>query len=80
MAIRNPKLFGLNVLSFLADVENKNLALKSLNLNILDLDIIRGSAAAGLERLDWISLSRLKQPIHKAVTRFSSETSQYPTI
>ena len=41
MAISNPKLFGLNVLSFLADVENKNLALKSLNLNSLDLDIIR---------------------------------------
>ena len=40
MAISNPKLFGLNVLSFLADVENKNLALKSLDLNTLDLDII----------------------------------------
>ena len=41
MAISNPKLFGLNVLSFLADVENKNLALKSLNLNTFDLDIVR---------------------------------------
>ena len=39
MAISNPKLFGLNVLSFLAEVENKNLALKSLDLNVFDLDI-----------------------------------------
>ena len=77
MAIRNPKLFGLNVLSFLADVENKNLALKSLNLNSLDLDIIRGSGDAGATRRDWVSFSRLKTPIHKAVTRFDSETDQY---
>ena len=80
MAIRNPKLFGLNVLSYLADLENKSAALKALNLNALDLDIIRGSAVAGVERLDWISLSRLKQPIHKKITRFASETAQYSTI
>ena len=80
MAISNPKLFGLNVLSFLADVENKNLALRSLNLNPLDLDIIRGSANAGATRRDWVSFSRLTQPIHKALTRFSSESGQYSTI
>jgi len=80
MAISNPKLFGLNVLSFLADVENKNLALKSLDLNVFDLDIIRGSANAGAERRDWISFSRLKQPIHKELTRFSSESGQYSGI
>ena len=77
MAISNPKLFGLNVLSFLADVENKNLALKSLNLNNLDLDILRGSADAGATRRDWVSFSRLKQPIHKALARFNSESGQY---
>ena len=80
MAISNPKLFGLNVLSFLADVENKNLALKSLDLNVFDLDIIRGSANAGATRRDWVSFSRLKQPIHKAITRFNSESTQYTTI
>ena len=69
MAIRNPKLFGLNVLSFLADVENKNSALRALNLPPLDLDVIRGSSNAGATRLDWISYSRLKQPIHKALIR-----------
>ena len=80
MAISNPKLFGLNVLSFLADVENKNLALRSLDLNPLDLDIIRGSANAGATRRDWISFSRLKQPIHKAITRFNSESNQYNNV
>ena len=80
MAISNPKLFGLNVLSFLADVENKNLALKSLDLNTFDLDIIRGSANAGATRRDWVSFSRLKQPIHKAVSRFSSESGQYSAV
>ena len=80
MAISNPKLFGLNVLSFLADVENKNLALKSLDLNTLDLDIIRGSSNAGATRRDWVSFSRLKQPIHKAITRFQNETNQYNTV
>ena len=77
MAISNPKLFGLNVLSFLADVENKNLALKSLDLNTLDLDIIRGSSDAGATRRDWVSFSRLKQPIHKISTRFRSESNQF---
>ena len=80
MAISNPKLFGLNVLSFLADVENKNLALKSLDLNVFDLDIIRGSSNAGATRRDWVSFSRLKQPIHKAVTRFQNESGQYNRI
>ena len=80
MAISNPKLFGLNVLSFLADVENKNLALKSLDLNSFDLDIIRGSGDAGATRRDWVSFSRLKQPIHKALTRFFDESQQYSTI
>tara|TARA_A100001035_G_scaffold214066_1_gene173830 strand:+ start:917 stop:3364 length:2448 start_codon:yes stop_codon:yes gene_type:complete len=80
MAISNPKLFGLNVLSFLADVENKNLALKSLDLNVFDLDIIRGSANAGAQRRDWVSFSRLKQPIHKAITRFESESGQFSRI
>ena len=80
MAISNPKLFGLNVLSFLADVENKNLALRSLDLNPLDLDIIRGSSDAGATRRDWVSFSRLKQPIHKAITRFSNESGQYSGI
>ena len=82
MALKNPKLFGLNVLTYLADVRNKNLSLKSLDLNILDLDIIRGSSTTDpiMTRRDFVSLSRLNQPIHKALGRFVDETSQYPSI
>ena len=80
MAIRNPKLFGLNVLSFLADVENKNSALRSLDLPPLDLDVIRGSSNAGTTRLDFRSLSRLKQPLHKLLDRYSRDSSQYTGI
>ena len=47
MALRNPKLFGLNVLSFFADVENKNLALQNINLPPIDLEVIGGSGDAG---------------------------------
>ena len=80
MAITNPKLFGLNVLSFLSDVENKNAALRSLDLNILDLDVIRGANNAGGQLGDWLSFSRLKQPIHKAIARYKEESSTYNTI
>lgn len=80
MAIRNPKLFGLNVLSFLADVENKNSALRSLDLPPLDLNVIRGSSNAGTTRLDFRSFSRLKQPIHKILDRYSRDSSQYTGI
>ena len=80
MAIRNPKLFGLNVLSFLADVENKNSALKSLDLPPLDLNVIRGSSNAGTTRLDFRSFSRLKQPIHKILDRYSNDSAQYTGI
>ena len=52
MALRNPKLFGLNVLSFFADVENKTQALQALNLPPLDLEVIAGSSDAGAEKID----------------------------
>ena len=80
MTLKNPKLFGLNVLSIFADVENKNAALTSLNLSSLDLDIIRGSSNAGASRHDWISFSRLKSPIYKTLDRFYSESSTYLSI
>ena len=39
MSLRNPIIFGLEAQRNLADIPNNNLALRSLNLNILDLDI-----------------------------------------
>ena len=44
MALRNPKLFGLNVESLFADVQNKSQALQAINLPPLDLEVIGGSA------------------------------------
>ena len=76
MALSNPKLYGLNVLSYLADVENKNQALAALNLPPLDLEIIDGSASSA-NRRDWVSLSRLNSPIYKTLSRFSGDSSIY---
>ena len=74
MALRNPKIFGLNVLSFLSDIVDKNSALVSLNLPPDDLDIIRGSADAGATRSDWMSLSGLSQPVYKILSRYLSHS------
>ena len=80
MTLRNPKLFGLNVLSFFADIENKNQALTALNLPPLDLDVIRGSSIAGATRNDFMSLSRLTQPIYKILDRYVSDSATYLDI
>ena len=37
MALTNPKIFGLNIKTELADVRDKNTALLNLGLNPLDL-------------------------------------------
>ena len=80
MTLRNPKLFGLNVLSFFSDIENKNQALTALNLPPLDLEVIRGTSNAGATRNDFISFSRLSQPIYKILDRYSSDSGTYLDI
>lgn len=80
MALRNPKLFGLNVLSFFADVENKNLALTNINLPPIDLEVIAGSSDAGATRSDWISFSRLHDPLHETLDRYNRDSSLYSDI
>jgi Leucine-rich repeat (LRR) protein len=80
MTLRNPKLFGLNVLSFFSDVENKNQALIALNLPPLDLNVIRGSSNAGATRNDFVSFSRLSQPIYKILDRYQSDSGTYLDI
>ena len=77
MALTNPKLFGLNVRTLLADVENKNAAIQNLGINPLDLEIIKGSTNAGMSRFDWVSFSRLKTPIYRTLDRFSNESSTF---
>jgi Leucine-rich repeat (LRR) protein len=80
MALKNPKIFGLNVLSFFSDVENKNLALTALNLPPLDLNVIRGTSNAGATRNDFVSFSRLSQPIYKILDRYQSDSGTYLDI
>lgn len=80
MGITNPKLFGLNVTSFLSDVQDKNASLFSLNLPPLDLDVIRGSQNAGATRGDWISLSRLTSPLYKNLDRYYNDSRLYSSI
>ena len=80
MAIKNPKLFGLNVRTLLADVESKNTAIRNLGLNPLDLEIIKGSTNAGMSRFDWVSFSRLKTPIYRTLDRFNRESETFNSI
>ena len=80
MALRNPKIFGLNVSTSLADVLDKEESLKSLNLSLRDLDIIRGSQNAGATSGDWVSLSRLKDPIYKTLDRYARDSETYLSI
>ena len=79
MSLTNPKIFGLHVKSSLADVRDKGTALRNLGINPLDLEIIRGSAPT-MRREDWISFSRLKQPLYKLLDRYSSEASIFNQI
>ena len=80
MALTNPKIFGLNIKTELADVRDKNAALLNLGLNPLDLEIIKGSSNAGMSRYDWFSFSRLKQPIYKILSRFEGECRIFDSI
>ena len=80
MTLTNPKLFGLNVRTLLADVESKNTAIQNLGLNPLDLEIIKGSTNAGMSRFDWVSFSRLKTPIYRTLDRFSNESTTFNAI
>ena len=77
MALRNPKVFGLNVLTSLADVLDKEQSLNSLNLSSRDLNIIRGSQNVGATSGDWISLSRLTNPIYRILDRNRFESNSY---
>ena len=80
MALTNPKIFGLNVRTLLADVENKNAAIQNLGINPLDLEIIKGSTNAGMSRFDWVSFSRLKTPIYRTLDRFNRESDSFYRI
>ena len=80
MALQNPKLFGYEIKAALTDVSNKSLALRRLNLPPFDLEVIRGSADAGMTQSDWRSFHRLTVPIVKTTAIYSNESSSYLSI
>ena len=80
MSLRNPIIFGLEAQRNLADIPNNNLALRSLNLNILDLDIIRGSKNANANEFDFRNLSGLNEPIFRRLGRYVDDSSQYEEL
>jgi len=78
--LRNPKIFGLAVQANFADVRDKNLALQNIFLPPPDLKIILGSRSAGAQISDWRSFSRLTDPLHETLDRFSADSGQFPGL
>ena len=77
MALQNPKLFGYEIEAALTDVSDASLALRRLNLAPFDLEVIRGSANAGMIPNDWRSFSRLSVPLVRNVYRYNQESAFY---
>ena len=77
MALQNPKLFGYEIAAALTDVSDPSLALRRLNLAPFDLEVIRGSANAGMIPSDWRSFSRLTIPLVKTTDRYRAESGLY---
>ena len=73
MTLRNPRLFGLNVLSYLADVEDKNRALTSLNLPPLDMEVISGSSETATNTRAAQSISSSLLPLFPSPLFMSSK-------
>ena len=80
-AFQTPVFFGYRVDSNLSDVINKNLALSNINLDINDLEVIRGvSSEEGATRFDFQAISRLEEDVYRTLDRFQSDTGQYEGI
>ena len=80
MALQNPKLFGYEIAAAFTDVSDPSLALRRLNLAPFDLEVIRGSANAGMIPNDWRSFSRLNVPIVKTTHRYTAESNTYLSL
>lgn len=73
--------FGLNVNKNLTEIDNKTETLKNLNLNIEDLDYIRGvTDPGGVSRDDFRTLAGLDLDFEKYSVALNQETSLYPIL
>jgi Leucine-rich repeat (LRR) protein len=90
MAIKNNRIFGIAVPLSLADVPDRRLALENLDLNIDDLEIIRGITSpaedADPENIDEGSvfdsndlqtISNLTSPVWRTFDRYINDVSTY---
>lgn len=69
--------FGINTSSNLAQVSNNIESLKNLNLDINDLDVIRGLADTGVTRDDLKNISNLDLDIKAELISVSGGTNRY---
>lgn len=72
--------FGLNINNNLTDIQDSEQALLNLNLDIRDLDRIRGTEAAQVTRSDIRTLSRLDVDLEKEVSSLYRETNTYVVL
>ena len=77
MSIKNQKLFGLNVQQNFADVLDKDIALRNLGINPLDLSVIYGTSGQNVTAFDWRSFSNLNTPIWKLLDRLKGDSSRF---
>lgn len=80
MAIKNNRIFGLSVSLSMADILDRKTALTNLGLNIDDLEIIRGSAAANFDKKDLQTLSNLTVPVWQSFDRYINDIDTYSGI
>lgn len=80
MSIRNPVLFGLKVSFNFSDAESKLQCLSNLGLDIRDLNVIRGIAAGGLDKIDLQNVSGLDVNLTRYLDRLKSDTGLYAGI
>lgn len=72
--------FGLNINRNLAEVASKTTSLKSINLDIKDLDKIRGLTTAGVQKTDLKSLSGMNFDAEKTMYALNWETTSYSSL
>ena len=82
MSIKNPKIFGLDVNQYFADVLDKDKALKNIGVSPLDLSVIYKSSEAGspVTQPDWRSFSNLSSPIWKTLDRYNGDSSKHEAL
>ena len=77
MAITNERIFGLAVPLSLADIPDRDEALRNINLEPRDLDIIDGLSSSGFDSLDLQTLSGLTVPIWRTFDRYITDVLTY---